>query len=93
VHPKPHTSSYANACRMAGVFILNREILNLADVGVYAEIGKDLIPSALKTGREFWGYFCNDYSKGIDTLDKKDEVETYLTSSGIATPAISPGSI
>lgn len=84
VHPKPHIKRYPNACRMAGIFILTKRILGGTATGNYSEIGKDLLPSIVKKGGVFWGYFCNDYSKGIDTLQKKNEVETYLMRSGIA---------
>lgn len=78
VHPKPHSQVYANAYRMAGVFIMRREILAVIAKGNYSEIGKDMIPAILKEGSDFFGYLCEDYSKGIDTLEKQAEVESYL---------------
>jgi NDP-sugar pyrophosphorylase family protein len=78
VHPKPHSQVYRNAYRMAGVFIMRREILSATPKDTYSEIGKDMIPTILKMGRNFFGYLCDDYSKGIDTLEKQTEVESYL---------------
>jgi NDP-sugar pyrophosphorylase family protein len=83
VHPKPHSAAYPNAYRMRGVFILRRAILAGVPHGKYFEIGKDLIPSVIAGGGSFYGYVSPDYSKGIDTLDKWKEVETYLRESGI----------
>jgi len=77
-HPKPHLHVYQNAYRMAGVFIMRREILSATPKDAYSEIGKDMIPTILKEGRNFFGYLCDDYSKGIDTLEKQTEVESYL---------------
>lgn len=83
VHPKPHSAAYANAYRMRGVFILRREILANVPCGTYFEIGKDLIPCVISGGGSFYGYDSCDYSKGIDTLDKWKEVETYLRESSL----------
>jgi NDP-sugar pyrophosphorylase family protein len=83
IHPKPHTTSYPNAYRMRGVFILRREILAGIPVGRHYEIGKDLLPSVIAEGKSFYGYVSRDYSKGIDTLDKWKEVEAYLLESGL----------
>ena len=87
VHPKPHATSYQNACRMAGIFIFKKVILSGIKPGNYSEIGRDLLPFVLSKNDMFWAYFCDDYSKGIDTLDKKEEVEAYLTQSGVYAPS------
>jgi len=84
VHPKPHTRTYANAYRMRGVFILRREILADVPAGKYSEIGKDLLPAVVEKGGSFYGYNSNDYSKGIDTLDKWKEVEAFIAEHGLA---------
>lgn len=84
VHPKPHVREYPHACRMAGIFILASQIISGVPADQYCEIGKDLLPCVVKQGGEFWGYFCSDYSKGIDTLEKKGEVEAYLNRSGVS---------
>lgn len=86
VHPKPHGQTYENAYRMAGIFILTRKSLEYIPAGVYRELGRDLIPAVLRRDGEFWGYVCDDYSKGIDTLNKKEEVEAYLAMRGICAP-------
>lgn len=89
VHPRPHAAEYPNACRMAGIFILTKRILSGTTPGDYSEIGRDLLPSVVRQNGAFWGYFCNDYSKGIDTLAKKREVESYLMRNGTVLSAIS----
>jgi NDP-sugar pyrophosphorylase family protein len=78
VHPKPHSREYQNEYRMAGVFIMRREILSATPKDAYSEIGRDMIPAILKEDRNFFGYLCDDYSKGIDTLEKQTQVESYL---------------
>jgi mannose-1-phosphate guanylyltransferase/phosphomannomutase len=83
VHPKPHTAIYPNAYRMRGVFILRRAILAGVPTGKYYEIGKDLLPGVIASGQPVYGYVSQDYSKGIDTLDKWKEVEAYLRASGL----------
>jgi NDP-sugar pyrophosphorylase family protein len=82
VHPKPHTSSYANAFRMRGVFILRREILRYVPAGTYFEIGRHLLPAVVAGGESFLGYVSSDFSKGIDTIAKWKEVEKQLCASG-----------
>ena len=89
VHAKPHTTTYANAYRMGGIFILRRDILSVTAKDVYSEIGRDMIPAALKAGGAFHGYICDDYSKGIDTIIKKEEVESYLLQQGLERPVSS----
>jgi NDP-sugar pyrophosphorylase family protein len=86
VHAKPHTAIYPKAYRMAGIFILNRQILSVIPKGIYSEIGRDMIPAVVKSGGEFRAYVCDDYSKGIDTIGKKEEVELYLREHGLTQP-------
>jgi len=69
---------------MRGVFILERTILAEVPVGKYYEIGKHLIPAVVARGGSFFGYASNDYSKGIDTLEKWKEVEEYMHSNRFA---------
>jgi len=83
VHPKPHTTSYPNAYRMRGAFILKRDILAKVVPRKYAEIGKDLIPAIVAEGGAFYGYETDGFSKGIDTFEKWKEVEAYLDASGL----------
>ncbi|MEK7465656.1 MAG: NDP-sugar synthase [Patescibacteria group bacterium] len=79
IHPKPHTEKYPNAYRMRGVFILKKEILNFVPLGISYEIGKELLPEIVRKGKNFYGYECDEYSKGIDTMDKYREVERHLS--------------
>ncbi|MEK9180429.1 MAG: nucleotidyltransferase family protein [Patescibacteria group bacterium] len=99
IHPKPHSEKYPNAYRMRGVFILKKKILsyvppNTADerkrggierssANVPYEIGKQLLPDIVARGEAFYSYECDDYSKGIDTIEKLKEVEEYLRKSGL----------
>jgi NDP-sugar pyrophosphorylase family protein len=68
---------------MRGIFILRRAILAGVPAGKYYEIGKDLLPAVIAAGKPVYGYLSQDYSKGIDTLDKWKEVEEYLRTSGL----------
>lgn len=83
IHPKPHIASYPNAYRMRGVFIMKKKILSYVPENVYYEIGRDLLSDALGAGEAFYAYECDDYSKGIDTKEKWDEVEANLKKRGI----------
>ena len=80
IHPKPHTEKYENVHRMRGVFILKKEILPLIPKDAFYEIGKELLPKVVAAGKNFYGYECGEYSKGIDTIEKIKEVENYLKS-------------
>ncbi|MDO8537015.1 MAG: nucleotidyltransferase family protein [bacterium] len=78
IHPKPHTEKYANAHRMRGVFILKKKILSYIPPNTPYEIGKQLLPDIVNHGEAFYSYECDDYSKGIDTIEKLNEVEEHL---------------
>ncbi|MFA6354742.1 MAG: nucleotidyltransferase family protein [Candidatus Paceibacterota bacterium] len=78
IHPKPHLESYPNAHRMRGVFIFRKEIFSLIPAKTFYEIGRQLLPGVVARGKNFYGYECEEYSKGIDTVDKYKEVESYL---------------
>ncbi|MBI2033703.1 MAG: nucleotidyltransferase family protein [Candidatus Liptonbacteria bacterium] len=80
IHSKPHTEKYSNAHRMRGVFILKKEILSFIPEDTFYEIGKELLPEVVAAGKNFYGYGCREYSKGIDTIEKINEVENYLKS-------------
>lgn len=80
IHPKPHTRKYPNAYRMRGVFILKKKILSYVPPNAPYEIGKQLLPDIVARGEAFYAYECDDYSKGIDTLEKWKEVEEHLKS-------------
>jgi NDP-sugar pyrophosphorylase family protein len=84
IHPKPHTTNYANAYRMRGGLIMKKKIIEeYAPQDGYYEIGRDLLPEALRHGEAIYGYECDDYSKGIDTIEKWHEVEAYLKKNGV----------
>ena len=80
IHPKPHTEKYSNAHRMRGVFILKKEILSFVPKNAFYEIGKQLLPVVLRADKNFYGYECGEYSKGIDTIKKLEEANNYLKS-------------
>jgi len=82
IHPKPNAPKIDNLYSMRGIFILKKKILESIPPDVYYEIGKDLLPHII--GKEaFYGYECDGYSKGIDTLEKLSEVEHYLNANHI----------
>lgn len=83
IHPKPHTETYPNAYRMRGAFILKKEILKYIPTDRYYEIGRDLLPDIISKGESFYGYECDDYSQGIDTIEQWQSVEGYLKEKGI----------
>ena len=90
IHPKPHTEKYLNAYRMRGTFIMNKKILSYIPTDVYYEIGKDLLPDIVKKGEAFYSYECDDYSKGIDTVEKWREVEENLKNRNIRLEGLLP---
>jgi|SRR3989344_1329161 len=77
IHAKPHASKYPNAYRMRGSFILEKVICAFIPDGP-SDLAKQVLPAALAAGKNFYGYECDDYSKGIDTVEKLKEVEDYL---------------
>lgn len=83
IHAKPHTEKYANAYRMRGAFILEKEICDYISEGA-SDLAKDVLPAVVAAGKNFYGYECDDYSKGIDTVEKLKEVGDYLRSKNIS---------
>ncbi|SRR5258708_2608589 len=84
IHPKPHATTYPNAYRMKGSFIMKKKILSYVPTDNYWEIGRDLLPDVLKHGESFYAYECSEYSKGFDTREKWLEVEDYLKKNNIS---------
>ena len=84
IHSKPHTEKYPNAYRMKGIFILKKEILDYVPPNIFYEIGKQLLPDVVSRGKKFYSYECEEYTKGIDTMEKYGEVEEYLRENAIA---------
>jgi NDP-sugar pyrophosphorylase family protein len=59
--------------------IFNKRILSyIPPKGTPYEMGKQVLPAILAKGEKFYGYECEEYSKGIDTIEKWKEVERYL---------------
>lgn len=84
IHAKPHTERYPNAYRMRGAFILDKSILSYLPEDASVDLAKQLLPQVIKAGKNFYAYECDDYSKGIDTLEKLHEVESYVRDNHIA---------
>jgi len=82
IHAKPHVRTYPNAYRMRGIFILNKKMLSYIPQNKYYEIGKNVLPEVVEKGDKFYSYECDDYSKGIDTEEKWQEVENQLRGMG-----------
>ena len=81
IHGKPHEVKYPfDVYRLRGSFILDKKILDYIPVAGEWDFGKKLLPELVQRGENFYGYECNDYSKGIDTPDKWHEVEEYVKS-------------
>jgi len=78
IHLKPYSQKYSNAYRMRGIFIFKKEILSYIPENTVYEIAKQLLPDIINRGKKFYAYECDDYSKGIDTIEKHREVEEYL---------------
>ena len=86
IHPKPHLRPLPNAHRMRGIFLFTRAVINAIPTNRASDIGKDLLPELLRRGAPVYAYTCSDYSKGIDTKEKWDEVETWLHAHHITPP-------
>ncbi len=88
IHTKPHSAVYPNAYRMRGVFIMRKEILSYVPASpklqrgepanTAYDLGKKLLPDIVQRNLKFYSYECDDYSKGIDTVEKWKEVEENL---------------
>ncbi len=84
IHGKPHTKKYTNVYRMRGAFILDKKILSHIPEDTAFDMGKELLPMVLSAGENFYAYECDDYSRGIDTIEKWKEVEEYLKNHSVA---------
>ncbi|MDO8728303.1 MAG: NDP-sugar synthase [bacterium] len=78
IHGKPHTKKYPNVYRMRGSFILDKKVLSYIPEDTVFDLGKQLLPKVIAAGEKFYAYECNDYSKGIDTLEKLKEVTSMV---------------
>ena len=62
---------------MRGAFILEKAVCDYIPKGP-ADLGKEILPRIVAAGKNFYGYECDDYSKGVDTLEKLKEAEDHL---------------
>lgn len=77
VYPKGGVAPSTTVYRLRGAAIFSKRILKyFPSSGSYSK--KELLKEFLKAGEEFYGYECDDYSRGIDTIEKWKEVEEYL---------------
>ncbi len=83
IHGKPHTEKTQKAYRMRGAFILEKKICDFIQPHIATDLAKQTLPAVVEAGKNFYGYECDDYSKGIDTDLKLKEVEGYLRTHGI----------
>lgn len=86
MHPKPHTEKYPNAYRTRGSFILDKKILTYIPDNTAFDLGKQLLGKVVAAHENFYSYESDDYSKGIDTMEKWKEVEKYLNDHGLTFP-------
>lgn len=63
---------------MRGIFILRKKVLSFISSHAPYEISGHLLPDIASRGLPFYSYECDDFSKGIDTVEKWREVEAYL---------------
>ena len=86
IHPKPHEALVADIKKlysMRGIFILNKKILDYIPENGQYEVDSQLLPGVVAEGENFYGYECDEYSKGIDTMEKYTEVQDYLKSKNL----------
>jgi mannose-1-phosphate guanylyltransferase / phosphomannomutase len=82
IHKRPHQGPYQNVYRMRGIYILKKEILSYIPADRTSNINADILPAALAAGESFYGYECDEYSKGISDVETWHKVEAYLKSHG-----------
>lgn len=78
IYKKGSKIQLVNAFRLRGIFVLNKKILSYIPDGESADLGSQILPKVISAGEKFYGYQCNDYSRGIDTIEKLRAVEDYL---------------
>lgn len=79
IDAKPHKEVPKNYRGLRGIFILKKKILEYVPENTHYEIGSQLLPDILARGEKFYGYECDDYSKGIDTIEAYQQVWQKLT--------------
>lgn len=90
IHPKPHENAIENPYALRGIMIFKKEALACIPDNVYYEIGKNLLLDLIARGKNVYGYECDEFSKGIDTIEKIKEVEQYLNQKTGSRPATFP---
>ena len=78
IHKKNGERPKGPVHRLRGSTIYRKRILSHISGNTPFYKGKDLLPRLLETGEEIYGYECSEYSKGIDTMEKYQEVEEYI---------------
>lgn len=79
IYPKPHVNGRPeNPYSMRGVFLLKKEVLGFVPENTEYDMGKQLLPDIVSKNLDFYGYECDDYSQGIDNMEKYQTVEEYL---------------
>ncbi len=78
--PKPRTDSgYVQNCVNAGLYILDKEVINeLPDT--FSDFGKDIFPKLAKKGFPIYGYTTPEYIKDMGTTERFTSVEQDIIS-------------
>lgn len=77
IYPKPHSGFPGNPYSLRGISVLKKRILDFVPDAEY-DMGRQLLPEIIEKGYDFYGYECDEYSQGIDTMEKYRAVEEYL---------------
>ena len=78
IYGKPSGRDHPGAYRQRGAFIFKKKVLSYIPPAAASQIGTELLPALIAAGEPCYGYLCDDYSKGIDTIEKWREVEEHL---------------
>jgi len=77
VYPKGGSAPMGPVWRLRGSSVFSKKICSyFPSEGAFGK--KDLLPRLLEAKENFYGYECDEYSKGIDTMEKYKEVEDHL---------------
>jgi mannose-1-phosphate guanylyltransferase/phosphomannomutase len=78
VYPKGGADPTGPVYRLRGSAVFSKRILKyFPPAGPFNK--KDLLVGLLNVGEEFYGYECDEYSKGIDTMEKYNEVQRHIS--------------
>lgn len=75
---RPHTQEYQDAYSTLGTFILDKNIFFYIHDNEQAKLNQQVIPAAIADGNHFYGYDSDDYSRGVDDVERLRNVEEYL---------------